>query len=73
MNSTPKAVILTAPQAWGKTTDAVRLQAEYGCSTVVDDWDPSQPITPGALHLTNIAPQDLPSIRKADIVARGWS
>lgn len=55
----PRTVILSAPQGWGKTRNAETLRQEQGCSRVVDSWNPnSDPVTPGALHLTNMHPAD---------------
>ena len=48
-----KAVIFSAPQGWGKTFHATKLQQAFGCDSVVDDWSPGMPLVDGALHLTN--------------------
>lgn len=45
--------ILTGPQAIGKTTAARQLAAILGCTHVVDDWNGSDAIQPGALAITN--------------------
>lgn len=68
-----KTVIFSAPQAWGKTRNATKLQAEFGCTSVVDDWCENVPVTKGALHLTNVHPDQLKVIaRKHTVVHRGW-
>ena len=51
--SDKKAVIFTAPQGWGKTFHAAKLQQAFDCSSVVDEWSPGKPLVSGALHLTN--------------------
>lgn len=47
------AIIVTGPQGCGKTRNAARLQDRYGCSEIVDDWTPGDPVHPHVLHLTN--------------------
>lgn len=74
MRQAKKAVVFSAPVAWGKTRNAKALMKEFNCTKVVDNWDPLQPMTPGALHLTNIDPSVLrynkPNLYQ--LVARGW-
>lgn len=48
-----KTAILSLPQGWGKTTMARRIAAHIGCTRIVDEWWPGQPILGGALHLTS--------------------
>jgi hypothetical protein len=48
-----KTAILTAPQAWGKSSKAESLREQFGCHSVVDEWNARQPLVPGALHLSN--------------------
>lgn len=52
--SRAKTAILSLPAGWGKTTMAPALAAFLGCTKIVDEWNPTQPITPFALHLTNM-------------------
>ncbi len=47
-----KTTILNLPQGYGKTSIGQQLADKLGCSAVVDDWTASDPLTPGALHLT---------------------
>lgn len=70
-----KTIILTAPQGWGKTRNAQELCAEFGCNQVVDDWHPDHATVEGALHLTNVHPQQIPEgyLLTAELVSRGWS
>jgi len=49
-----RPVIVYGPQACGKTTNAQALAQAYGCTSVVDDWTPGEPIPAGALALTNV-------------------
>lgn len=73
MSSSLKTVILSAPQGWGKSLKAEQLRTEFGCTTVVDEWDPTQPVTKGALHLTHMPPAALlKEPHQADLVLRGW-
>lgn len=48
-----KTAILALPQGMGKSRAAAVLVLRLGCTSIVDEWNQSQPITPGALHLTN--------------------
>lgn len=74
MADTPKTVILSAPQGWGKTTNAAGLQAEFGCTSIVDGWSSNDCITKGALHLTNQPPHELKAIaRRVPVIVRGWN
>ena len=70
-----KTIILTAPQAWGKTRNAEALRKELGCARVVDDWYPPMGITSGSLHLTNVHPSQLDPgyMLSAEQVSRGWA
>lgn len=56
-----KTVILYAPQGWGKSTHAELFRLAFGCESVVDEYAPQDPLTPGALHLTNCVPTESPS------------
>ena len=67
-----KTVILSAPQAWGKTRNQQALQQEFGCTSTVDEWSPGQPLHPGALHLTNTHPSQIFALGRAKLVSRGW-
>lgn len=65
-------VVFSAPQGWGKTRNAQQLRREFGCSKVVDGWDPwSDPITRGALHLTNVHADHIALPRGIRVVSRG--
>jgi hypothetical protein len=48
------AAILNAAAGRGKSWSASAIAAGLGCHTVVEEWSPAEPITPGALHLTNV-------------------
>lgn len=48
-----KTTILNLPQGYGKTCLGQQLADKLGCTSVVDEWAPCKPLTPGALHLTN--------------------
>lgn len=70
------AVIFSAPQGWGKTKKAWALMAEFGCSSVVEEWQPGQAVQAGMLHLTNAPPDQVtlpPGCNDAVVIARGWS
>lgn len=47
-----KTVIVVGPQGCGKTLNAEKLRARFGCSGIVDGWEAGQQVTPGALHLS---------------------
>jgi len=40
----------------------------FDCLSVVDEWDPSQPITEGALHLTNVPFTEIPNLPGVGVV-----
>jgi hypothetical protein len=71
-----KTTILSAPQGWGKSSNAAALQAEFGCSMLIDDWHPGQNIWPNALHLTNAQAEEITATTPPDqqirVVERGW-
>lgn len=46
-------VVIVGPQGCGKSTNAQKLADAYCCNKVVDGWTWGQPLTRGALHLTN--------------------
>lgn len=52
-----KAAILCAPAGCGKSRIAPVLAKALGLSQVIDEWNPSHPITACALHVTNTAPK----------------
>lgn len=49
-----KTAILSLPQGMGKTIFAQQIAQFLGCTHVIDEWHPSLPVLPGALHLTNV-------------------
>lgn len=54
-----QTVIFSAPQGWGKSAKAKALLEKFGCSAVIDGWQPGCPVYPGMLHLTNAAPDQI--------------
>lgn len=48
-----KTAILDLPQGLGKTTLARAIAARIGCTRIVEDWWPTEPMLAGALHLTS--------------------
>lgn len=66
------AVVLSAPQGWGKTRYAEQHRIEYGCAAVVDDWQPRQSLRAKTLHLTNASPGELEHLR-CKVIAKGWN
>lgn len=47
-------IIVYGPPACGKTRHALELARHFGCSQIVDTWEPGRhDLTPEALHLTN--------------------
>ena len=49
-----QTAILWMPAGSGKSAAARHVADLLGCQQIVDEWDPSQIITRGALHLTNM-------------------
>lgn len=70
-------VIFSAPQGWGKTTHSQALMKQYGCTSVVDNWNPTMPLVAGALHLTNIRVTStlVQHLRhyQYKLIAQGWT
>lgn len=52
----PAPAILWMPQGSGKSSAAEDVAKALGCTAVVDEWAPGLPMTPGALHLSNVIP-----------------
>ncbi len=56
----------------------MKLLTEFGCTQLVEDWFPGEPIAPGALHLTHATPAEVETNlgnqarREVMIVGRGW-
>lgn len=48
-----KAVVLSLPPGFGKSRIAPALARRLGCTAIVDEWTPTNQLTPGALHITN--------------------
>lgn len=46
-------IVITAPQGAGKSQHATALQAVFGSSRLVDEWDGVTPLQAGDLALTN--------------------
>lgn len=74
LNPSLKSIIFSAPQGWGKTRHAGKLKAELGCLSVVDEWRPGQPVTDGALHLTNVplVSREVPGDVDCTVITVGW-
>lgn len=53
-------MIIYGPPASGKTRNKDALARYFRYETVVDEWEPGQPITPNALHLAIELPYHLP-------------
>lgn len=48
-----KTAILSLPASFGKHSLAPRIAEVLGCTSIVDEWAPSQGLVQGALHVTN--------------------
>lgn len=68
-----KTVIFSAPQGWGKSVRAKALLDEFGCSAVIEEWQPGDIVHPGMLHLTNAAPDQIAARLHCEVVSRGWT
>lgn len=55
-----RAVLIHGPWGCGKTRNAARFMAAFGCETLVDEWRPGTPIPDRALVLTGRPPEDFP-------------
>ncbi|MDO9596711.1 MAG: hypothetical protein Q7J47_03225 [Azoarcus sp.] len=64
----PRIVILSAPQATGKTRHARQLAVALRCNMIVDDYDGTQRLYPGTLALTNANPDDIDTPTGAEII-----
>ena len=53
---------------------AKQLQKEFGCQSVVEEWNHGHELVPGALHLTNVPPTQFRNNKPAlfKLVSRGW-
>lgn len=66
------AVIFSAPQGWGKSRNAQALMQEFGCTSVVENWWPGQPVKHCALHLTHAPRSELKATARCHpVVVRG--
>lgn len=48
---------LFGPQGSGKSRNAQQLAELLGCTSIVDEWQPGQPVPEGALVLSNLGPE----------------
>lgn len=57
------AVIVYGPPGCGKTQHSEKLCEKFNCNKIIDDWQPEQEITSGALHLTTkiVLPETYPT------------
>lgn len=55
-----KPIIITGPQACGKTHNADKLAILYGFSVVLDGWEPGDNIPLGTMALTNVHYSEIP-------------
>ena len=57
---TEKSIVVYGPQGCGKTRHAKAIAEAFGLTTIVDDWDPRDPVlrrqSIGTLFLTNVQP-----------------
>jgi hypothetical protein len=49
-------VVVYGPPGCGKSQQSESLKAQFGCSSIVDEWDGQSPLPDGALALTHLAP-----------------
>ncbi|MBF7010570.1 hypothetical protein QUC32_12880 [Novosphingobium resinovorum] len=55
-------IVVYGPPACGKTRNMDRLARLFGIDTIIDDWSPRRhALTPGAIHLTQEHPGDVPA------------
>jgi MoxR-like ATPase len=46
-------IVIHGPQGCGKTRNAKKLAAHFGCARIVDDWNGRDRVEAGSLVLTN--------------------
>ena len=42
------------PAGKGKTAIAKQMMMQFGCTAIVDEWNPGMTLVPGAVHLSNV-------------------
>lgn len=62
-----RIVILSAPQGTGKGRHARALARALSCTMIIEDYDGSQKLYPGALALTHLDPDELNIPHTAEI------
>lgn len=68
-----RAVILSAPQGWGKPLYAKKhRQKMYGCTATINEWSPGDPIIPNAMHLTHTHPEAIKAPHGVPVIRKGW-
>ena len=76
-NKPPLTVVFSSPSNYLLNADQVNtLRGKYRCTSIVHDWTPDHPITPGALHLTHAEPGQVPRsllLQGVSIIGRGWN
>lgn len=68
VTSAKDTVVVYGPPGTEKTDSAERLRQMFRCDVVVEDWKPSDPLVPKALHLTREDVSALPA-REASVVS----
>lgn len=63
-----RIVILSAPQGTGKGRHARALARALSCTMIIEDYDGSQKLYPGALALTHLDPDELNIPHTAEII-----
>lgn len=51
--------LVYGPQGCGKTLNAARIMAALDCPGLLEEWSPGDPIPPGTLAMTNVAPEEM--------------
>lgn len=63
MSAGPFTIILAGPQGSGRVGIAqhmLRMPETYGVNRIVEDWQPGDPLSHGAIHIADEAPAVLP-------------
>ena len=47
-------IIVCMPAGKGKTAIAKQMMMQFGCTAIVDEWNPGMTLVPGAVHLSNV-------------------
>lgn len=59
-----RTVVLYGPQGCGKTRNAEAIRFHFGCASIVDGWESTDPIKRGALHIAVRPPLNTVALKR---------